>query len=133
MAYNRKMYKHSILNERKGSSLPFRSHSEFDDVEGIFLAGKILTGWLDELDTITKEVEAELVTRDTGCHLVEIVEAVNVVLFELRGFKRFPVLLHSKFSYLHTVLDSGYGRELHGNEGAVNMGRLCSGRVCYSF
>ncbi|KAJ6850083.1 uncharacterized protein M6B38_265755 [Iris pallida] len=109
MAFNREMDTHSILNERKGSSLPFRSHSEFDDVEGISLAGKSMSGWLDELDTITKEVEAELVTRDIGCHLVEIVEAVNVVLFELRGFKRFPVLLHSKFSYLHTVLDSGCG------------------------
>ncbi|XP_042480112.1 uncharacterized protein LOC122061022 [Macadamia integrifolia] len=44
-----------------------------------------------------------------GCHLVEVLEAVNLVLFESRGFKRLPLLLDSKFSYLHTVLSSGGG------------------------
>ncbi|THG23094.1 hypothetical protein TEA_013173 [Camellia sinensis var. sinensis] len=63
--------------------------------------------WLTELDTIAEEVKAELVSRDIGCHLVEVLEAVNLVLFESRGFKRSPVLVDPKYSYLHSVLSSG--------------------------
>lgn len=109
MAFNREKDTRSILNERKDASLQFESQSECHDIEEISLAGKGISGWLHELDIIAKEVEAELVSRDIGCHLVEIVDAVNVVLFELRGFKRFPVLVDSKFSYLHTALSSGCG------------------------
>ncbi|KAJ6836920.1 uncharacterized protein M6B38_325610 [Iris pallida] len=69
-------------------------HTKHGHLPCTIVQGKIMTGWLDELDTITKEVEAELGTRDIGCHLVEIVEAVNVILFKLRGFNRFPMLLH---------------------------------------
>ncbi|ONK79916.1 uncharacterized protein A4U43_C01F11780 [Asparagus officinalis] len=107
MAYNRDMDAHSILNERKDASLPFESPSECNSIEEISLAGKTIFGWLNELEVIAKEVEAELVSRDIGCHLVEVLEAVNVVLFELRGFKRFHVLVDSRCSYLHTVLSSG--------------------------
>ena len=108
MAFNRDMDARSILSERKDASIQFEPQLEHNNIEEIFLAGKTISGWLNELETIAKEV-AELVSRDIGCHLVEVLEAVNVVLFESRGFKRFPVLVDSKFSYLHTVLNSGRG------------------------
>lgn len=109
MAFNRDMDARSILSERKDASFNRESPFESKSIEEISLAGKTISGWVNELEMIAKEVEAELVSRDIGCHLVEVLEAVNVVLFELRGFKRFPVLVDSKFSYLHTVLNSGCG------------------------
>ncbi|XP_072984244.1 uncharacterized protein [Typha latifolia] len=109
IAFNREKDACSFINERKDVSVPFKAQSEVNDVEELSLSGKSISGWLTELDMIAKEVEAELVTRDIGCHLMEVVEAVNTVLFESRRFKRFPVLVDSKFSYLHTVLCSGCG------------------------
>ncbi|CAK9177640.1 unnamed protein product [Ilex paraguariensis] len=108
MAFNREMDVHSLQNERKDASVPADAQ-EYKCVEAMPLAGKSINEWLAELDAIAKEVEAELVSRDIGCHLVEVLEAVNVVLFELRGFKRSPVLVDSKYSYLHWVLSSGCG------------------------
>lgn len=115
MAYNREMDARSLMNERRNTSVPSGDALDWDHVDQMPLAGKRISEWLSVLDTIAKEVEAELVYRDIGCHLVEILEAVNIVLFELRGFKRSPVLLDSKHSYLHSVLSSGCGsgRSLH--------------------
>lgn len=108
MAFNREMDARSILNERKDVPIAANVH-EGDSLELIPLAGKSLTEWLNELDAITREVEAELVTRDIGCHLVEVIEAVNVVLFESRCFKRVSIAVEPKCSYLHEVLSSGHG------------------------
>ncbi|KAK8639929.1 hypothetical protein V6N13_138295 [Hibiscus sabdariffa] len=108
MAYNREMDTRSLLNERMNVSSSSDTE-ECDSVEQMPLGGKTISEWLSELDAITKEVEAELVSRDIGCHLVEVLQAVNLVLFELRGFKRCPVLVDSKHSYLHSVLSSGCG------------------------
>ncbi|XP_020523690.1 uncharacterized protein LOC18422648 isoform X3 [Amborella trichopoda] len=107
MAFNRDMDTRSILNERRESTFAIESHSEWDKLEDIPLAGKNISGWMTELDTIAKEVEAELVSRDIGCHLPQVLEAVNMVLFESRCFKRYPVLVDSKHSYLHSVISSG--------------------------
>lgn len=109
MAFHRDMDVCSFVNERKDTAVPFKDELEVNNVEDISLAGKNVSGWLSELDTIAKEVEAELVSRDIGCHLEEVLEAVNAVLFESRGFKRFPASVDSKFSYLHRVLSCGYG------------------------
>lgn len=109
MSFNRKMDARSILNERRDVPFTFDANSERNSLDAIPLAGKSISWWLNELDVIAKEVEAELVSRDIGCHLVEVLEAVNVVLFQSRGFKRHAVLVDSKFSYLHTVLSSGNG------------------------
>ncbi|XP_057965150.1 uncharacterized protein LOC131155774 isoform X2 [Malania oleifera] len=98
----------SLLNERRDVSNPSGAQ-EWECLEAMPLAGKSIFEWLIELDTIAKEVEAELVPRDIGCHLVEVLEAVNLVLFEARGFKRSSVLVDSKHSYLHSVLNSGCG------------------------
>ncbi|KAA8538731.1 hypothetical protein F0562_028374 [Nyssa sinensis] len=108
MAFNREMDARSLHIERRDASVPSDSQ-EWDCLEAMPLAGKSIHEWLDELDAIAKEVEAELVLRDIGCHLAEVLEAVNVVLFESRGFKRSPVLVDSKYSYLHSVLSSGRG------------------------
>ncbi|PPR94586.1 hypothetical protein GOBAR_AA26085 [Gossypium barbadense] len=98
----------SFLNE--GINVcPSSNAREWDSVEQMPLDGKTISEWMSELDAIAKEVEAELVSRDIGCHLVEVLQAVNLVLFELRGFKRSPVLVDSKHSYLHLVLSSGCG------------------------
>ncbi|XP_058110842.1 uncharacterized protein LOC131253724 isoform X2 [Magnolia sinica] len=107
MAFNRHKDAQSLLIETGDAPFSFQSHSEWDCLEAIPLAGKSISGWLNVLDMIAKEVEAELVSRDIGCHLVEVLEAVNVVLFDSRSFKRYPVLVDSKYSYLHTVLSSG--------------------------
>ncbi|XVE57308.1 hypothetical protein DITRI_Ditri04bG0081000 [Diplodiscus trichospermus] len=106
--FNREMDACSLLNERINVSTTSDT-KEWDTVEQMPLGGKTISEWLSELDAISKEVEAELVSRDIGCHLIEVLEAVNLVLFELRGFKRFPVLVDSKHSYLHSVLSSGCG------------------------
>ncbi|XP_055820906.1 uncharacterized protein LOC129889570 isoform X2 [Solanum dulcamara] len=107
MAFNREMDAHSLQNERRSASLP--SHAtDWTCVEAMPLAGKNLNEWMVELDVIAREVEAELVSREIGCDLVEVLDAVNMVLFKSRGFKRSPVLVDSKCAYLHSVLSSGY-------------------------
>lgn len=109
MAINREMDSCSVLNEqRESASMSFRPEDDWACLETMPLAGKSISAWLTELDTIAKEVEAALVPRDIGCDLMEVMEAVNFVLFESRGFRRFPTLLDSKLSYLHTVLSSGH-------------------------
>lgn len=108
MALNREMDARSLQNERRSASVESDAQ-EWDCMDAMPLAGKNIAEWLGELDAIAKEVEAELVSRDIGCHLVEVLVAVNIVLFELRGFKRSPVLVDSKCSYLHSVLNSGSG------------------------
>ncbi|KAI3996983.1 hypothetical protein MKX01_021259 [Papaver californicum] len=108
MAIHREMDSNSIQSERRedGSTL-FRPKDDWSGLETMPLAGKSMSEWLAELDNIAKEVEAELIPRDIGCDLVEVMEAVNFVLLEYRGFRRFPTLVDSKFSYFHTVLSSG--------------------------
>lgn len=108
MAHNREMDARSFQNERRGAS-GASSSQEWDTIDAMPLAGKNISQWLEELDAIAKEVQAELVSRDIGCHLVEVLEAVNMVLFESRGFKRSPVIVDSKCSYMHSVLSSGCG------------------------
>ncbi|XP_015575116.1 uncharacterized protein LOC8283008 isoform X2 [Ricinus communis] len=98
----------SLLNERRTTSVPL-DDQKWDCLEQMPLSGKNITEWLGELDSIAREVEAELVSRDIGCHLSEVLDAVNVVLFDLRGFKRSPVVVDSKYSYLPTVLSTGCG------------------------
>lgn len=82
---------------------------DWESVDGIPLAGRKIFEWLNELDTLTKEVEAELFSREIGCHLVEVLDAMNIVLFQIKGFRRSPVIVDPKFSYLHSVLSSGCG------------------------
>jgi len=108
ISLNREMDACSLLNEGRNVPVP-HGIQECDCLEQMKLAGKTITEWLNELDTIAKEVEVELVSRDIGCHSVEVLDAVNVVLFEQRGFKRSPVVVDSKYSYLHTVLSTGCG------------------------
>ncbi|KAL6295450.1 hypothetical protein ACE6H2_003592 [Prunus campanulata] len=74
----------SILNERKGVFGPSDAQ-EWNTPEGIPLAGRSIREWQTELDAIAKEVKAGLISRDIGCRLAQVLEAVNVVLFELRG------------------------------------------------
>ncbi|XP_042440400.1 uncharacterized protein LOC122025633 isoform X1 [Zingiber officinale] len=112
MSLNRDMDARALRNEREGATDQFNDQSEVEDVEEISLAGKNISGWLNELDVLAKEVEADLISREIGCHLLEVLEAVNFVLFKSRGFKRYPVLVDSKFSYLHTVLNTGCGSDI---------------------
>lgn len=107
MALNKQLDAPSILNEHRDVSSNSLHGGHY--LELMPLAGRKLSHWLSELDAISREVEAELVSRDIGCHLVEILEAVNLVLFEARHFKRLPVAVDPKFSYLHEVLSSGCG------------------------
>ncbi|XP_052210136.1 uncharacterized protein LOC127813282 isoform X2 [Diospyros lotus] len=108
IAFNREMDAHSIRGERTDASI-LNSAQEWNSLDTMPLAGNSINEWLNELDTIANEVKAELVSRDIGCHLVEVLEAVNLVLFESRGFKRPPVVVDPKYSYLHSVLNSGCG------------------------
>ncbi|KAG8375212.1 hypothetical protein BUALT_Bualt10G0076900 [Buddleja alternifolia] len=106
LAYNREIDACSFHNERRDTSSPSDAQL-WDGVESMPMAGKNINEWLAELDAIAKEVEAELVSRDIGCYLSEVLEAVNKVLFESRGFKRSQVIVDSKCTYLHSVLSSG--------------------------
>ncbi|PIN07925.1 hypothetical protein CDL12_19504 [Handroanthus impetiginosus] len=107
LAFNREIDASYLHNERRET--PSTCDSPWDVLEAMPMAGKNINEWLLELDAIAKEVEAELVSRDIGCHLAEVLKAVNKVLFESRGFKRSPVLVDPKCSYLHSVLSSGCG------------------------
>ncbi|CAA7047160.1 unnamed protein product [Microthlaspi erraticum] len=73
------------------------------------LQGNVKDSRLNRLDAISKEVEAELVSRDIGRHSVQVLEAVNTVLFDLRGFKRTSIPLDPKYFYLHSVLNCRCG------------------------
>jgi regulator of sirC expression with transglutaminase-like and TPR domain len=108
MSLNREMDGCSLHNEMTNISVdPDTQH--WNCVDQMPLDGKTISEWMRELDTIAKEVEAELVSRDIGCHLVQVLEAVNLVLFQFRALKRSPVLVDSKHSYLHSTLTSGCG------------------------
>ncbi|XP_016460975.1 uncharacterized protein LOC107784363 [Nicotiana tabacum] len=107
MAFNREIDAYSLQNERRSASLPSET-PDWKCVESMPLSGKTMSEWMAELDSIAREVEAELVPRDIGCDLAEVLDAVNVVLFKSRGFKRSSVTVDSKCSYLHSVLSSGY-------------------------
>ncbi|CAN0858990.1 hypothetical protein LINGRAHAP2_LOCUS7536 [Linum grandiflorum] len=110
IASNQEVDVQSLLNERTNASV--QSHvPDWDNVEQMPLSGKTITGWLGELDLIAKEVQAELVSREIGCHLVEVLDAINLVLFESRAFKRSSVT-DSKCSYLHSVLSTGCGNAI---------------------
>lgn len=126
LAFNREMDAMSFLREKENvvqdqsdseqelesvqdQSYPSKTDSEEEEL--LQLDGKSISQWLSELDAISKEVEAELVSRDIGCHSVQLLEAVNTVLFDTRGFQRTSksLTLDPKFSYLHSVLDSRCG------------------------
>ncbi|KAJ9549628.1 hypothetical protein OSB04_022171 [Centaurea solstitialis] len=107
MAFNREMDAQSLKNERKNTNVSSNAQDQ-EHIEAMPMAGKKIAEWLSELDGIAKEVEVELISRDIGCHLVEVLEAVNKVLFESKGFRRSPVV-DSKCSYLHSVLSSKCG------------------------
>ncbi|XP_009624491.1 uncharacterized protein [Nicotiana tomentosiformis] len=107
MVFNREMDAYSLQSERRSASLPSDA-TEWTCVEAMPLAGKNMNEWMLELDVIAREVEAELVSREIGCDLAEVLDAVNMVLFKSRGFKRSSVLVDSKCAYLHSVLSSGY-------------------------
>lgn len=105
-AFNREKDSYSLQSERR--TAPLSSDApDWKHVEAMPLAGKSMKNWLEELVTIAREVEVELVSRDIGCDLVEVLDAVNVVLFNSRGFKRSHVLVDSKCSYLHSALCGG--------------------------
>ncbi|KAJ0666278.1 putative protein SirB1 [Helianthus annuus] len=107
MAHNREMDAQSFQNEQNNSNV-LSDRRDWDCIETMPMAGKKIDDWLLELDNIANEVKVELSSRDIGCHLVEVLEAVNKVLFESIGFRRSPVV-DSKCSYLHSVLSSKYG------------------------
>ncbi|XP_023634416.1 uncharacterized protein LOC17878749 isoform X4 [Capsella rubella] len=104
MSFNRERDAQSLMNERE-STQDQSDPSETDAEELLQLDGKCISDWLSEIDAISKDVEAELVSRDIGCHMVQVLEAVNVVLFDLRGFKRTSITLDPEHSYLHSVLN----------------------------
>lgn len=108
IALNREKDACSLQSERRNTSV-LAASQEWDSLETMPLAGKNINDWLKELETIAEEVKVELISREIGCHLVEVLEAVNLILFESRGFKRQSVLMDPKYSYLHSVLNSGCG------------------------
>ncbi|KAG6401724.1 hypothetical protein SASPL_138588 [Salvia splendens] len=110
LAFNSEIDICSAHNERRDTSLLCDVKGR-ENVEAITMAEKNINEWLAELDAISREVEAELVSRDIGCHLAEVLEAVNKVLFESRGFRRSPVIVDPKCSYLHSALSSGCASE----------------------
>ena len=106
LAFNREIDICSAHNEGRDTSLLCDGKGR-ENVEAMSMADKNINEWLAELDAISREVEAELVSRDIGCHLAEVLEAVNKVLFESRGFRRSAVIVDPKCSYLHSALSSG--------------------------
>ncbi|KAG2244382.1 hypothetical protein Bca52824_093755 [Brassica carinata] len=123
LAFNREMDAMSFVREKENvhdqsdsedelETVQDQSYPSKTDTDELFqLDGKSISEWMSELDAISKEVEAELVSRDIGCHSVQLLEAVNTVLFDQRGFERTSkrLTLDPKYSYLHSVLNCGCG------------------------
>eukprot|EP01018_Ginkgo_biloba_P007707 Gb_22585 [translate_table: standard] len=109
MSFNRDMDVHSVLNERGEVLDSSKGPFECTNLDTLPLAGKSILAWLLELDALAKQVEVELDSKEIGCHLVQVLEVVNAVLFDLRGFTRTSVLVDPKHSHLHTVLSSASG------------------------
>ncbi|XP_042031729.1 uncharacterized protein LOC121778442 [Salvia splendens] len=95
LAFNREIDICSAHNERRDTSLLCDGKGR-ENVEAMSMADKNINEWLAELDAISR-----------GCHLAEVLEAVNKVLFESRSFRRSPVIVDPKCSYLHSALSSG--------------------------
>lgn len=106
IAFNHEKDAFSLQSERRTTLSPSDAPA-WTDVEAMPLAGKRMNDWLGEFDVIAGEVEAELVSRELGCDLVEVLDAVNTVVFNSRGFRRSRALVDSKCSYLHSALSSG--------------------------
>ncbi|KAK1262104.1 Protein MOR1 [Acorus gramineus] len=85
LAFNRERDARSLQSERRNAPSSSEDHLECNSLESIPLNGKSISGWLTELNVIAREVEAELVSRDIGCHLVEVLEAVNVLTSLVMG------------------------------------------------
>ncbi|CAH9077577.1 unnamed protein product [Cuscuta europaea] len=106
IAFNREKDAFYLRTERRASAKsPSDARPAWSNVDGMPLAGKTMDDWLRELDDIASEVE--LVSREIGHDSVEVMGAVNTVLFNMRGFRRSNVLADSKCSYLHSALCSG--------------------------
>ncbi|KAH9325594.1 hypothetical protein KI387_005772, partial [Taxus chinensis] len=109
ISFNQDMDARSVLNERREIPSSSKFDYESGSLDAFLLDGKNITTWLSKLDVITRQVEVELIPKEIRCHLAEVLEAMNFVLFDLRGFTRSSVLKDPKQSYLHTVLSSASG------------------------
>ncbi|KAF3507716.1 hypothetical protein F2Q69_00009111 [Brassica cretica] len=130
LAFNREMDARFFMRERETIQDKTDSEEELEtdpsetdseEEQLLQLDGKSITEWLSALDAISKQVEAELASRGiNSCNSVQVLEAVNTVLFDTRGFKRTSTCFDEdpKDSYLHSVLNSrcGTGMGLKGPE-----------------
>ncbi|KAK1306094.1 Protein MOR1 [Acorus calamus] len=114
LAFNRERDARSLQSERRNAPSSSEDHLECNSLESIPLNGKSISGWLTELDVIAREVEAELVSRDIGCHLMEVLEAVNEMFKSSSGHNLFSVVNgrcvedpRSKASDLNSISLSG--------------------------
>ncbi|KAG5389531.1 hypothetical protein IGI04_031072 [Brassica rapa subsp. trilocularis] len=121
LAFNREMDARFFMRERETIQVKTDSEEQLETIQtqsdpsetdSEELDGKSIPEWLSELDAISKQVEAELVSRGiNSCNSVQVLEAVNTVLFDTRGFKRTSTCFDEdpKDSYLHSVLTSRCG------------------------
>lgn len=116
LAFNREMDARFFMRERETIQDKTDSEEELEpdpsETDSEELDGKSITEWLSELDAISKQVEAELLSRGiNSCNAVQVLEAVNTVLFDMRGFKRTSTCFDEdpKDYYLHSVLTSRCG------------------------
>ncbi|WZZ09195.1 hypothetical protein YC2023_095116 [Brassica napus] len=116
LAFNRDMDARFFMRERETIQDKTDSEEQLEpdpsETDSEELDGKSITEWLSELDAISKQVEAELLSRGiNSCNSVQVLEAVNTVLFDTRGFKRTSTCFDEdpNDSYLHSVLTSRCG------------------------
>ncbi|XP_013622155.1 PREDICTED: uncharacterized protein LOC106328287 isoform X1 [Brassica oleracea var. oleracea] len=121
LAFNREMDARFFMRERETIQDKTDSEEELEtdpsetdseEEQLLQLDGKSITESLSALDAISKQVEAELVSRGiNSCNSVQVLEAVNTVLFDTRAFKRTSTCFDEdpKDSYLHSVLNSRCG------------------------
>ncbi|KAK3435177.1 hypothetical protein EUGRSUZ_D02550, partial [Eucalyptus grandis] len=83
LALNRELDAEFLSKERRSASVSSDAQ-KCDSLDNMPMSGRTISQWLSELASIAKEVEAELISRDIGCHLVEVLEAVNVVFLDER-------------------------------------------------
>ncbi|KAI3795024.1 hypothetical protein L1987_37667 [Smallanthus sonchifolius] len=93
----------SFENEHEGSRLS-SDGQDLTQRESMLMAGKELEDWLSELDVIAKEIEVELISRNIGCYLIEVLEAVNKVLLNSSNLLDFRCSYLSYYNNLTSVL-----------------------------
>ena len=101
----------AIQNETSTSSTPSTSTRVIPNVDGDSISLGVLSvaAWMEKFDDLVKEVEAQLIEHGDRRRPLQILKAVNSVLFKIRELKRTHSSSDPLRSYVDHVLTLGSG------------------------